>query len=106
MNPTPEQVAQWAREAGQVKCLYDLSGNVGDVNTLLFNRGELQRLVNRAFTEGRAWQAKKDAVVCEENEMTAFASWKLRADPQDQGRSDGSAECAAAIRANAPKGTT
>jgi hypothetical protein len=39
------------------------------------------------------------AQVCEEIEASAWALWKLRADPTEQGRNIGAQHCADAIRA-------
>ncbi len=79
MNPTPEQVAQWAREAG-----FDFLGAHPVI------KGILNTVATCAFTEGRAWQAEQDAVICENPDYIQNSTFQGVAD---------------AIRANAPKGT-
>ncbi len=85
MNPTPEQVAQWAREAGfqphRSGKLIAMHSNGSWVGL----DDEIKRLVTLAC----AWQAEQDAAVCE----------GLPA-------GTGPHAFAFAIRANAPKGTT
>lgn len=74
MNPTPEQVAQWAREAG---CAEFAGEAIMTMDCL-----------SRFATLACAWQAEQDAVTAEQigNHFYPMV-------------------CAAAIRANAPKGT-
>ncbi len=76
MTPTPEQVAQWAREAGDGRM--DSRGRV----TFTFDSYGVERFATLAC----AWQAEQDI------DTVAFHG--------------GSVEIEAAIRANAPKGTT
>lgn len=80
MNPTAEQVAQWAREAFE-----EASANGGNVHECsdIFN----QRLAILAC----AWQAEQDAKLCDVTPPYPFRP---------------SIEAAHAIRANAPKVTT
>lgn len=73
MNPTAEQVAQWAREAGF---------NWPEISVTTIEQ-RLHRLVTRAMAK----QAEADAKLCDSLEYE-FKS---------------GAECAAAIRANTPK---
>lgn len=76
MNPTPEQVAQWAREAGLLVPL-----QISDFT------GILHRLVTRAMAEQAEADAKTaDGYVCAVGDEAYCI--------------------AAAIRANAPKVTT
>lgn len=72
MNPTPEQVVAWAREAG-VSPLMQVFGV------------HIERLLTHAMAE----QAEQDAHTCD------LLSAEVDKYPAD---------CAAAIRANAPKG--
>jgi len=78
MTPTPEQVAQWAREAWQSR--HPTNAWLADCQPLF------ERLVTRAMAE----QAEADAKLCDSLEYE-FKS---------------GANCAAAIRANAPKVAT
>lgn len=78
MTPTPEQVAQWAREAGFHAWYSDPDRD--------YHFACATKLVTRAMAE----QAESDAKLCDSLEYE-FKS---------------GAECAAAIRANAPNVTT
>ncbi len=105
MNPTPEQVAQWAREAG----LQDLGGGFNSfipcANSIIGGKfvrptsADLQALVTLAFTEGRAWQAEQDIAHCKDERLIEPQ------DDSDDAYNQAVGDCAAAIRANAPKGT-
>lgn len=81
MNPTPEQVAQWAREAGVFRSEASEICGMWPVT-----EAELTRLVTRAM----AAQAEADAKLCDSLEFEFRPG----------------VNCAAAIRANAPKVTT
>ena len=99
MIPTPEQVAQWAREAGfsehRSGAIIAMHSNGSWVDL----SGKLHALVTRAM----AAQAEADAVLCE-NE-----AWRLkRIAVKEQSAATNSkaiqaSDCADAIRANAPK---
>ncbi len=100
MTPTPEQVAQWARELG-----FNASVGPTDKNgkytphknalALSVPIEWLQRICTASYNAGRIAQAEQDAKLCESRVMG------------DHNREDQEAErCAAAIRANAPKAGT
>ena len=98
-TPTPEQVAQWAREAGA-----DVFQNY---NVLLFTHETMNRLVTRAMAE----QAEADAKLCEQKKQVALDAQSGRQDDPSnvmlrQIANLGCGVCANAIRANAPKVTT
>lgn len=57
MTPTPEQVAQWAREAG-----LPVSDTFGPMVGACPVGDLLQIICTRAYTEGRAEQAEEDLV--------------------------------------------
>lgn len=85
MNPTPEQVAQWAREAGMT-----LDGRtVSD-----YDLQKYMVFVTRAMAE----QAEVDAKLCDAKVGGEFATGKV-----DHNEMGWTQACAAAIRANAPK---
>lgn len=84
MNPTPEQVAQWAREAGVV-----IDGNQSGFD-------DLHRLVTRAMAE----QAEADAKLCDAKVDAEYSTGKV-----DHNEIGWTQSCAAAIRANASKVT-
>ena len=87
MTPTPEQVAQWAREAGMT-----LDGRtVSD-----YDLQKYMVFVTRAMAD----QAEADAKLCEDEMLTEPE------DKSDDAYNDAAADCAAAIRTNAPKVTT
>ncbi len=100
MNPTPEQVAQWAREAGLQDLGSGFNSFIPCANSIIGGKfvrptsADLQALVTRAFTEGRAWQAEQDAVICDALEIALAKTIRV-----------GAYACATDIRANAPKGT-
>ncbi len=102
MSPTPEQVAQWAREAGLQDLGSGFNSFIPCTNSIIGGKfvcptsADLQALVTRAFTEGRARQAEQDAKLCDDE-------WNGDADTY--AATEAYNECAAAIRANAPKGT-
>ena len=82
MTPTPEQIAQWARE---------VQAENPDGDCVALTQSELQRIVAKAC----AYQAEQDAKLCDARVMG------------DNNREDQEAKrCAAAIRANAPKEPT
>lgn len=88
MNPTPEQVAQWAREAGA----YQYGGSAPDRIFTFYSFSQIIQFVALAMAE----QAEKDAKVCDEKSDASNLIYAGAA----------AAHCAAAIRANAPKVTT
>lgn len=88
MTPTPEQVAQWAREAS--KRYEDYPLKVGEWH---LTPADLHRLVTRAMAE----QAEADAKLCER---------EAKAWPYPSHGNAAASIVAAAIRANAPKVTT
>ncbi len=84
MNPTPEQVAQWAREAGDLAdeklgCKGEFHPDWHEVKEQFF------------ATRACAWQAEQDAVLCESRATPGTGSVAIL---------NGAAD---AIRANAPK---
>lgn len=81
MTPTPEQVAQWAREAGIPEIIQTT------------NPPAFHRLVTRAMAE----QAEADAVLAED---------EATGERGDEYYDKATRMCAAIIRANAPKVTT
>ncbi|MES3011972.1 MAG: hypothetical protein V4738_14380 [Pseudomonadota bacterium] len=92
MTPTPEQVAQWAREAD---CGFGVDG--GAMGESVVGIAALTRLVTRAMAE----QAEADAKLCDENAQRSvrqLGSGAWAPAPADS--------YAAAIRTNAPKVTT
>jgi hypothetical protein len=97
MNPTPEQVAAWAKAAGISP--YYHGGYLAEHQPVSLE--SLQNLVVIAFTEGRVYQAEQDAKVCEK-EAGPEVDFP---DEIDNSWAAASFECAAAIRANAPKGS-
>lgn len=80
MTPTPEQVAQWAREAGWPVVLNDPDGV----------DAEWIETATRFAIQAMAEQAEADAKLCDSLEFEFRPG----------------VNCAAAIRANAPKVTT
>lgn len=84
MNPTPEQVAQWARD--------EIEENP-DGEIIGLTQSELHRLVTRAMAE----QAEADAKLCDR---------EAKAWPYPSHGNAAASSVAAAIRANAPKVTT
>lgn len=95
MNPTPEQVAQWAEECATEVVDYDVLGKpITDAGALIWSvyRPLLIRIVTRAMAE----QAEADAKLCE-SQLERWTDARARYI---------TGECAAAIRANAPKVTT
>jgi hypothetical protein len=90
MNPTPEQVAQWAREAGiSVWCINDFCPECGT------DLEDFQRFA----TLVAAWQAEQDQTTCD-------AVYHQNIGPSFGEVRHGIAQCKVAIRANAPKVTT
>lgn len=98
MNPTPEQVAAWALEAGITEHdAYPKPLWVGhDFN--------LQRFA----TLVAAWKAEQDAVTCDDasEQWATVAKDSRGCDGRYDFKSDAAADCAAEIRADAPKVTT
>lgn len=92
-KPTPEQVAQWAREAGMEQdydCFYSMPEEI------YVTLADLHRLVTRAMAE----QAEADASLCEHSKQSIFEFGP------EEVKQTGVNVCnnlAAAIRANAPK---
>lgn len=106
MNPTPEQVAQWAEECATEVVDYDLLGEpITDAGALIWSayRPLLIRLVTRAMAE----QAEADAKLCDcESEQWLEVAKDGGSDGRYDWKADGAEDCAATIRANAPKVTT
>lgn len=82
VTPTPEQIAQWAMEHGE------LIFGTKSKESWVFPKQALENLVARAMAE----QAEQDAKVCDR-------LW-------EQGVPGHAGDAASAIRANAPKVTT
>jgi hypothetical protein len=99
MTPTPEQVAAWAREAGltvgrKVSGIQLVGAGMHGARLIHLDIEDIHRIATRAFTEGRVYQAEQDAAGCQKEK-----------DPWADSAYDRACEdCAAAIRANAPKG--
>ncbi len=91
MSPTPEQVAQWAREAGFF--LYDLTETHGE-KVIESDDKDQHAQLQRFATLACAWQAEQDAAICDALEIALAKTIRV-----------GAYACATDIRANAPKVT-
>ena len=67
-------------------------------NTPRYTANELRVSISQAVAAAVKRERERCAKICEKLEGEHWAAWKLTAEPEWQGRSNGAGECAAAIR--------